>query len=86
MGDILNKVIINRKEQLIQQMLKWESYKSTDDRQLYELTLSELEHEYQKMYKDHSNIRWKPTLDRAVNLKCYAEHFRRKREYQTSNK
>lgn len=57
MGDILNKVIINRKEQLIQQMLKWESYKSTDDRQLYELTLSELEHEYQKMYKDHSNIR-----------------------------
>ncbi|MEK4031386.1 Fur-regulated basic protein FbpA [Pseudobacillus sp. FSL P4-0506] len=57
MGDILNQVIINRKEQLIQQMLKWESYKSTDDRQLYELTLSELEHEYQKMYKDHSNIR-----------------------------
>ncbi|WP_120038670.1 Fur-regulated basic protein FbpA [Bacillus sp. PK3_68] len=57
MGDILNKVIINRKEQLIQQMLKWESYKSTDERQLYELTLSELEHEYQKMYKDHSNIR-----------------------------
>ncbi|WP_257351026.1 Fur-regulated basic protein FbpA [Pseudalkalibacillus decolorationis] len=53
MGDILNKVkvIMNRKEQLIQQMLKLESYKSTDDRQLYELTLSELEYEYKKMCK-----------------------------------
>lgn len=57
LGNILNKIIIKRKEQLIRQMLKLDSYKSMDDRQLYELTLSELEHEYKKMSENHSNIR-----------------------------
>ncbi|WP_226671209.1 Fur-regulated basic protein FbpA [Metabacillus litoralis] len=35
-----------KKEQTIQQLLRLNCYKSSDNRQLYELTLSELENEY----------------------------------------
>lgn|GEM_PF-6239461 len=38
----------NEKQLIIQQLLNMEIYKSTDDRQFYELTLQELRHEYYK--------------------------------------
>jgi hypothetical protein len=47
-----NKAIMNQKEQMIQQLLEREFYKASDDRQLYELTLHELEKEY-KTVTDH---------------------------------
>lgn len=46
MGELFKKAIKQRKEQTIQLLLKLDCYKSTDNRQLYELTLSELENEY----------------------------------------
>lgn len=36
----------NEKQLIIKQLLNMEIYKSTDNRQLYELTLQELRHEY----------------------------------------
>ncbi|WP_082220446.1 Fur-regulated basic protein FbpA [Domibacillus robiginosus] len=46
MNDISDSVIGNEKQLIIQQLLNVEFYKSSDDRQLYELTLQELKHEY----------------------------------------
>ncbi|WP_202595361.1 Fur-regulated basic protein FbpA [Halalkalibacter okhensis] len=40
---------LDRKEQIIQQLLNKRAYKSSDNRQLYELTLSELESEYSRV-------------------------------------
>jgi len=51
MDQILKNVIQKRKEHIIDQLLKFESYKSLDGRQLYELTLKELEFEYKNKCK-----------------------------------
>ncbi|MFE8697689.1 Fur-regulated basic protein FbpA [Cytobacillus sp. FJAT-53684] len=48
MNNISNRTIGNEKQLIIQQLLNMEFYKSSDDRQLYELTLQELKHEYYK--------------------------------------
>jgi len=48
MNNNSDKVISNEKQLIIQQLLNMELYKSSDDRQLYELTLQELRHEYNK--------------------------------------
>ena len=45
MGEIFKKAIRLKKEQVIQQLLRLDYYKSSDNRQLYELTLRELESE-----------------------------------------
>ncbi|MFD2216026.1 Fur-regulated basic protein FbpA [Metabacillus endolithicus] len=42
-----------KKEQVIQQLLRLDYYKSSDNRQLYELTLSELENEYRAVTGHH---------------------------------
>ncbi|WP_445487626.1 Fur-regulated basic protein FbpA [Niallia sp. 03133] len=47
MVDFSNREGAQEKEQLISQLLQLEWYKSADNRQLYELTVNELETEYQ---------------------------------------
>ncbi len=53
MGDKMKEAIVFQKDRIIQQLLKLNWFKSSDDRQLYELTLSELEIEYRLMRKEH---------------------------------
>ncbi|MEH6991515.1 Fur-regulated basic protein FbpA [Neobacillus drentensis] len=48
MNNISDRVIGNEEQLIIQQLLNMEFYKSSDDRQLYELTFQELKHEYHK--------------------------------------
>lgn len=48
MNNIPDRVIGNEKQLIIHQLLDMEFYKSSDDRQLYELTLQELRNEYNK--------------------------------------
>ncbi|MFT8322248.1 MAG: Fur-regulated basic protein FbpA [Bacillus sp. (in: firmicutes)] len=48
-----NEETVLEKEQLISQLLQLNYYKSTDDRQLYELTLNELETEYKIVIEQH---------------------------------
>ncbi|CAM4192611.1 Fur-regulated basic protein FbpA [Lederbergia lenta] len=48
MKGISDRMIDNEKQQIIRQLLNMEFYKSPDDRQLYELTLQELKHEFNK--------------------------------------
>lgn len=48
MNNISDRVIGNDKQLIIQQLLNMAFYKSSDNRQLYELTLQELKHEYHK--------------------------------------
>ncbi|MEC2076702.1 Fur-regulated basic protein FbpA [Metabacillus fastidiosus] len=49
MRKVFKNNILSRKELIIEQLLELKSYKSSDNRQLYELTLSELEYEYEKL-------------------------------------
>lgn len=49
MSNISDKVMGNEKQQIIHQLLNMKFYKSSDDRQLYELTLQELKHEYRRL-------------------------------------
>ncbi|KAB2334823.1 Fur-regulated basic protein FbpA [Cytobacillus depressus] len=53
MENISDKVILSEKQLIIQKLLNMEFYKSSDDRQLYELTLQELKHEYDKYMKNN---------------------------------
>ncbi|MBM7605056.1 hypothetical protein JOC75_003060 [Metabacillus crassostreae] len=53
MGELFKKAIKHRKEQTIQLLIKLDCYKSIDNRQLYELTLSELENEYKLLTGRH---------------------------------
>jgi Fur-regulated basic protein A len=53
MGEIFKKVIRLKKEQVIQQLIRLDYYKSSDNRQLYELTLRELENEYKAVTGHH---------------------------------
>jgi hypothetical protein len=46
MNNFSDRVRGNEKQLIIHQLLNMEFYKSSDDRQLYELTLQELKHEY----------------------------------------
>ncbi|MFS0638671.1 Fur-regulated basic protein FbpA [Mesobacillus foraminis] len=46
MKNISDRVTGNKKQLIIQQLLNLEFYKSSDDRQLYELTFHELRQEY----------------------------------------
>lgn len=48
MDNISNRVAGPDKQLIIHKLLKREVYKSSDDRQLYELTLQELRQEYHK--------------------------------------
>lgn len=49
MNNISDKVMGNEKQKIIHQLLNMKFYKSSDDRQLYELTLQELKHEYRRL-------------------------------------
>ncbi|HZH58244.1 MAG TPA: Fur-regulated basic protein FbpA [Metabacillus sp.] len=53
MGDIMKEAIVFQKDQIIQQLLKLNCFKSSDNRQLYELTLHELENEYKQAREKH---------------------------------
>ncbi|PMC40507.1 Fur-regulated basic protein FbpA [Bacillus sp. UMB0899] len=50
------EAIVFQKDHIIQQLLKLNCFKSSDDRQLYELTLHELESEYKLITKKHHSI------------------------------
>lgn len=54
MNNISIKAMMNPKEKMIQKLLKMKRYKSSDNRQLYELTLPELENEY-KIVESRNN-------------------------------
>ncbi|WP_078431389.1 Fur-regulated basic protein FbpA [Metabacillus halosaccharovorans] len=55
MGKYMKEGIVFQKDLIIQQLLKLNCFKSSDDRQLYELTLPELESEYKLVKeKNHS--------------------------------
>ncbi|MCV9886753.1 Fur-regulated basic protein FbpA [Metabacillus halosaccharovorans] len=55
MGKNMKEGIVFQKDLIIQQLLKLNCFKSSDDRQLYELTLPELECEYRLVKeKNHS--------------------------------
>ena len=49
MNNISDRVTGNEKQLIIQKLLNMKFYKSSDDRQLYELTLQELRHEYSQL-------------------------------------
>lgn len=55
MNNISIKAMMNPKEKVIQKLIKMNRYKSSDDRQLYELTLPELENEY-KTVKSRNKV------------------------------
>ncbi|WP_273129309.1 Fur-regulated basic protein FbpA [Metabacillus sp. HB246100] len=57
MDEGLNQTLSYRKEQVIQKLLNLHHYKTTDDRQLYELTLSELESEYKALFPSYSHLK-----------------------------
>lgn len=48
--------ILFQKDFIIQQLLKLNCFKSSDDRQLYELTLPELESEYKLVKEKHHSV------------------------------
>jgi Fur-regulated basic protein A len=49
MGELSRRAILSLKEQVIQELLKMKFFKAPDDRQLYELTLNELENEFKAL-------------------------------------
>ncbi|WP_083584425.1 Fur-regulated basic protein FbpA [Bacillus weihaiensis] len=57
MDEGLNQTLSYRKEQVIQKLLNLHHYKTTDDRQLYELTLSELESEYKALLPSYAHLK-----------------------------
>jgi len=56
MGDKMKEAIVFQKDQIIQQLLKLNCFKSSDNRQLYELTLHELESEYKQVMEKHHSF------------------------------
>ncbi|WP_226529436.1 Fur-regulated basic protein FbpA [Metabacillus niabensis] len=56
MGKNMKEGIVFQKDHIIQQLLKLNCFKSSDDRQLYELTLPELECEYKLVKEKHHSI------------------------------
>ncbi len=57
MGEYMKKeAIVFRKDYMIQQLLKLNCFKSSDDRQLYELTIQELEIEYRLVKEKHHSL------------------------------
>ncbi|WP_462411659.1 Fur-regulated basic protein FbpA [Neobacillus sp. Marseille-QA0830] len=64
MGNILRKAVEERRQKLIDQLIALNVYKKAD-RQLYELSLSELENEYRELkrtchpHNSMNAIKWK---------------------------
>ncbi|MBU7595354.1 Fur-regulated basic protein FbpA [Metabacillus halosaccharovorans] len=56
MGKNMKEGILFQKDFIIQQLLKLNCFKSSDDRQLYELTLPELESEYKLVKEKHHSV------------------------------
>lgn len=56
MGKNMTEGIVFQKDLIIQQLLKLNCFKSSDDRQLYELTLPELESEYKLVKEKHHSV------------------------------
>lgn len=56
MGENMKEAIVFRKDHIIQQLLQLNCFKSSDDRQLYELTLHELESEYRLVKEKYYSI------------------------------
>jgi len=56
MSKNMKQGIVFQKDFIIQQLLKLNCFKSSDNRQLYELSLPELESEYKLVKEKHHSI------------------------------
>ena len=63
MGNILRKAVEDKRKGLIERLIAFNIYKK-EDKQLFELTLTELEHEYRRFqarchpHDDFGSIQW----------------------------
>lgn len=63
MGNILRKAVEDRRKKLIDRLIAFNIYKK-DNRHLFELSLTELEHEYRTLqsvchpHNDYGSIHW----------------------------
>lgn len=63
MGDLFQKAVEDRRKRLIEMLIAFNIYKK-DDKQLFELTLSELENEYRQFlsnshpHGEYGSIQW----------------------------
>lgn len=58
-GDVFRKAVEKRRKSLIEKLIAFQEYK-IDDKHVFELTLTELEHEYKRLLLQshpHDNVR-----------------------------